>query len=388
MQRHHTKSKYKNMKYYVIAGERSGDLHASNLMKAIKQDDPQAEFRFWGGDEMQKVGGTMVKHYRETAFMGFVSVLKNLRKIRGFIKQCKQDVLSYKPDVVVLVDYAGFNLRIAKFAKKQGFPTFFYISPKVWAWNTKRAYGIKANIDRMFVIFPFEREFYQQFDYEVDYVGNPLLDAIANFTPNPDFRAKHGLDDRPIVALLPGSRKQEVKKMLPVMLGNPAAFPEHQFIVAGVNNLPEEMYAEAKAHPQVKIVYEDTYNLLTQAEAAVVTSGTATLETGLFQVPQVVVYKTSTVSYAIAKKLIKVAYISLVNLVANKEAVKELIQKDCNAENVTAELQLIVEGGHKRPQIMQDYADLKELMGETGASARAGKLMVKYLNEMRGVVTG
>ncbi|WP_299455846.1 lipid-A-disaccharide synthase [uncultured Microscilla sp.] len=373
------------MKYYVIAGERSGDLHASNLMKAIQKHDDEAAFRFWGGDEMQKVGGSMVKHYRETAFMGFVSVVKNLGRIRGFMKLCKQDILNYQPDVVVLVDYAGFNLRIAKFAKKHGFNTFFYISPKVWAWNTKRAYKIKANIDRMFVIFPFEQAFYQQFDYEVDYVGNPLLDAIANFTPNPEFRAQHGLDDRPIIALLPGSRKQEVERLLPIMLGNAGAFPSHQLIVAGVNNLPEKLYEEVVHYPEVKIIYEDAYNLLTQAEAAVVTSGTATLETGLFEVPQVVVYKTNAFSFSIAKRLIKVAYISLVNLVLGKEAVKELIQQQCTADNITQELTQLVKGGAKRAKVMQHYTTLKDLMGETGASARAGTLMVKHLKEIKGL---
>jgi lipid-A-disaccharide synthase len=373
------------MKYYVIAGERSGDLHASNLMKAIQKSDAEAEFRFWGGDEMQKVGGTMVKHYRETAFMGFISVLKNLGKIRGFMKLCKQDILSYQPDVVVLVDYAGFNLRIAKFAKKQGFNTFFYISPKVWAWNTKRAYKIKANIDKMFVIFPFEQEFYQQFDYEVDYVGNPLLDAIANFTPTPDFRTRHGLDDRPIIALLPGSRKQEVERLLPIMLGDAQAFPSHQLVVAGVNNLPEKLYVEAINHPQIKIIYEDAYNLLNQAEVAVVTSGTATLETGLFKVPQVVVYKTNPLSFSIAKRLIKVAHISLVNLVLGKEAVRELIQGECTTANVTQELKQIIEGGSKRPTVMADYDVLQKVMGTKGASARAGTLMVKYLREIKGL---
>lgn len=373
------------MKYYVIAGERSGDLHASNLMKAIQKSDAEAEFRFWGGDEMQKVGGSMVKHYRETAFMGFISVLKNLGKIRGFMKLCKQDILSYQPDVVVLVDYAGFNLRIAKFAKRHGFNTFFYISPKVWAWNTKRAYKIKENIDKMFVIFPFEQEFYQQFDYEVDYVGNPLLDAIANFTPNPDFRTQHGLDNRPIIALLPGSRKQEVERLLPIMLGNAQAFPSHQLVVAGVNNLPQKLYTEAIDHPQIKIIYEDAYNLLNQAEVAVVTSGTATLETGLFKIPQVVVYKTNPLSFSIAKRLIKVAHISLVNLVLGKEAVRELIQSECTTTNMTQELKQIVVDGTKRPAVMADYEILQNLMGNKGASTRAGTLMVKYLKEIKGL---
>lgn len=374
-------TQYFIMKYYVIAGERSGDLHASNLMKAILENDPEADFRFWGGDAMQQVGGTMVKHYQDTAFMGFMTVLKNLRKIRGFIKLCKKDILEYQPDVVVLVDYAGFNLRIAKFAKQHNLSTFFYISPKVWAWNTKRAYKIKAIIDRMFVIFPFEKDFYKKFDYEVDYVGNPLLDAIADFKPQADFRQKHGLDDRPIVALLPGSRKQEVEKLLPVMVESTEAFPNHQFVIAGVNNLPDALYEVAQNKPQVKIIYENTYDLLTQAEAAIVTSGTATLETGLFKIPQVVVYKTSPLTYSIAKRLIKTEYISLVNLVAGKEVVKELIQKECNTENVAQELKKLVEGGTDRNKVLNDYDQLQQLMGDTGASHRAGTLMVKYLNQ-------
>ena len=376
-----TTTQYFIMKYYVIAGERSGDLHASNLMKAILENDPEADFRFWGGDAMQQVGGTMIKHYQDTAFMGFMTVLKNLRKIRGFIKLCKKDILEYQPDVVVLVDYAGFNLRIAKFAKQHNLSTFFYISPKVWAWNTKRAYKIKAIIDRMFVIFPFEKGFYKKFDYEVDYVGNPLLDAIADFKPNADFRQKHDLDNRPIIALLPGSRKQEVEKLLPVMVDSTEAFPNHQFVIAGVNNLPDALYEVAQNKPQVKIIYENTYDLLTQAEAAIVTSGTATLETGLFKIPQVVVYKTSPLTYSIAKRLIKTDYISLVNLVAGKEVVKELIQKECNAEMVARELKKLIDGGADRSKVLDDYDQLQQLMGETGASHRAGTLMVKYLNQ-------
>lgn len=371
------------MKYYLIAGERSGDLHASNLMKAIQSKDPEATFRFWGGDAMQQVGGTMVKHYRETAFMGIFTVIKNLRKIRGFMKACKQDISEYAPDVVILVDYAGFNLRIAKYAKQKGFPTFFYISPKVWAWNTKRAYKIKKIIDRMFVIFPFEKDFYKNFDYEVDYVGNPLLDAIANFTPNLNFRAKHHLDARPIVALLPGSRKQEVEKLLPLMLDSVKTLTGYQLVVAGVNNLPDHLYETAKNNPTVHIIYENTYDLLTEAEVAIVTSGTATLETGLFKVPQVVVYKTNPITYAIAKRLIKTQFISLVNLVASKEVVKELIQKECNPENVAAELQKLLVGGSKRAQVSEDYQYLQDLMGDTGASHRAGTLMVQYLQEFK-----
>ncbi len=367
------------MKYYIIAGERSGDLHASNLMKGILENDSLAEFRFWGGDEMQKVGGTLVKHYKDLAFMGFLEVIRNLGTILGFIRFCKKDITAYHPDVVILVDYAGFNMRIAKFTKKNNLKTFYYISPKVWAWNTKRAFNIKKLIDRMFVIFPFEKDFYKKFDYEVDYVGNPLLDAIHNFIPNPDFKKENNLTDLPIVALLPGSRHQEVSKMLSLMLGIKDHFKEYQFVIAAVSNLPKEFYTPYQNIPNVKVVFEQTYDLLSIADLALVTSGTATLETALFEVPQVVCYKTSNFTYQIIKRLIKVKYISLVNLVAQKEVVKELIQKELDAENLTAELIKIQEGKPKNLEIKQGYKEIKLLLGEAGASQRAGKKMVDYL---------
>lgn len=368
------------MKYYLIAGERSGDLHASNLMKEILKEDPKANFRFWGGDKMQAVGGTMVKHYQETAFMGLMTVILNLHKVFGFLRKCQKDITQYQPDVVILVDYAGFNLRIAKFLKKYlSIPSFFYISPKLWAWNTGRARNIKANVDKMFVIFPFEVEFYRQFEYEVDYVGNPLLDSIAQFQPDSDFKLVHQLGEEPIIALLPGSRKQEVKKILSIMLTVYDAFPKYQFVIAGVSNLPRSIYQKFVGLPRVKVVYDKTYNLLTQSEAAIVTSGTATLETALFEIPQVVVYKTSPLTYWAGKQVIKVPYISLVNLILEREVVKELIQKEFNTENLTSELQMIVEGGSKRLQLLEDYQELKNKMGEEGASQKAARLMVGYL---------
>ena len=369
------------MKYYLIAGERSGDLHGSNLIKAIRQHDPKAEFRAWGGEMMQAAGAALVKHYSEMAFMGFWEVAKNLNTISGFLKQCKSDLLTYQPDVLILIDYAGFNMRMARFAKENGIRTFYYISPKVWAWNQSRALKLKRDVDQLFVIFPFEKDFFKRFDYDVDYVGNPLFDAIADFTPNPDFIVQHKLDpQKPIIALLPGSRRQEVEQMLTLMTSTKPQFPDCQYVIAGVSNLPDDLY-EPFEKEGIKRVTDDTYNLLSVATAALVTSGTATLETALFEVPQVVCYKTGTLSYMIAKQLIRVPYISLVNLVAQKEAVKELIQHELNAQNLTQELRSVLPGGARRETQLQDYRQVKALLGEKGASEKAGELMVKYLRE-------
>jgi lipid-A-disaccharide synthase len=367
------------MKYYLIAGERSGDLHASNLIKAIRAEDPQAECRAWGGDMMQAAGATLVKHYRELAYMGFLEVALNLHKILGFITQCKQDILAWKPDVVILVDYAGFNMRIAKFAKKQGIKVFYYISPKVWAWNQSRAYKIKANVDHLFVIFPFETDFFKNYEYEVDYVGNPLLDAIAAFQPDPDFRLKNNLEEKLIIALLPGSREQEVKNMLEIMLGVMPTFSQYEFVIAGVSNLPLSFYEKFTRLPHVSLVVDQTYDLLSHATAALVASGTATLETALFEVPQIVCYKTGRVSYMIAKALIQVGYISLVNLIAGKEVVKELIQENFTVYKLVYELKKILPYTSGRKEQMQAYKEIKAMMGGPGASQRAGSLMVKYL---------
>ena len=367
------------MNYYLIAGERSGDLHGANLIKGIRASDPAARFRGWGGDLMVAEGMELVTHYQDTAFMGFWEVAKNIGTIRGFLKKAKKDILATRPDALILIDYPGFNLRMAAFAKKRGIRVFYYISPKVWAWNQRRALGIKAHVDRMFVIFPFEVDFYKKYDYPVDYVGNPLMDAIASFTPNPSFRADHQLPDRPIVALLPGSRQQEVVNMLDTMLSVLPSFPDHQFVIAAVRNLPASVYEKYQQLPQVQLVFEATYDLLSVAEAALVTSGTATLETALFNVPEVVCYRTSGLSYAVAKRLIRVPYISLVNLIMEREVVKELIQHDLHTAQLVAQLRAILPGGTQRAQQLRDYAVLHERVGGPGASERAGSLMVRYL---------
>lgn len=368
------------MKYYLIAGERSGDLHGANLLKGIKENDPEAEFRGWGGDMMQEEGMELVTHYKDTAFMGFLEVALNLHKISGFLNKCRKDILEYMPDTLILIDYPGFNLRIAAFAKKHGLKVFYYISPKVWAWNQKRAWKIKRNVDHMFVIFPFEIDFYKKFDYQVDYVGNPLMDAIKAFRPDPSFKLKNNLDpQKPIIALLPGSRRQEITGMLDLMLTVQPHFPDYQFAIAGVKNLPSSLYEKYLSNGKATIVYEATYDLLSVAEAALVTSGTATLETALLNIPEVVCYKTSGFSYAVAKRLIRVPFISLVNLIMNKEVVTELIQDELNEAMLVRELSFILPGGQKRDVQLNDYARLQELVGGAGASERAGRLMVDYL---------
>jgi lipid-A-disaccharide synthase len=370
------------MKYYLIAGERSGDLHGSNLIKAIKQQDPTAEFRAWGGDMMQAAGAEIVMHYGQMAFMGFVEVLMNLFTILGFISKCKKDILAYQPDVVILIDYAGFNMRIAQFAKQNKIRTFYYISPKVWAWNQNRALKIKRFVDKMFVIFPFEQSFFKKFDYDVDYVGNPLFDAISDFNPNSNFLKDNNINTtKPIIALLPGSRKQEVEEMLKLMLSVKNHFFDYQFVIAGVSNLPKELYQKMIDSTDVYVVFDSAYHLLSVASAALVTSGTATLETALFRVPQVVCYKAGTISYQIAKWLIRVPYISLVNLIADKEVVKELIQNELTTQNLIDELGKIIIDGDKRNTILDSYTQIINIMGKKGASEHAGKLMVQYLTE-------
>lgn len=369
------------MKYYLIAGEKSGDLHASNLMKEILQNDPEAEFRFWGGEEMQKVGGELIHHYSEISFMGFLEVAKNLMTIRRFMNYCKKDILCWKPDVVILVDFSGFNLKIAKYVKPRGTKVFYYISPKVWAWNQSRAKRIRNVVDRMFVIMHFEKAFYKKYDYDVDYVGNPLFDAINQFEPSPTFLEDNQLDaNKKIIAVLPGSRYQEVSAIINTMLTIIPKYDsnEYQFVVAGVEHLPSELYDEAKKLG-VKVIFNQTYDLLTKATSAVVTSGTATLETALFEVPQVVCYRTSPVTYNIIKALIKVRFISLVNLIADKEVVKELIQGDFTTENLEKELGYTL--NEKREKIIQDYKEMKAMIKTEGTSKKAASLMYKYLTE-------
>ncbi len=369
------------MKYYIIAGERSGDLHASNLVKALKELDVEGNFRGIGGDQMQEAGVDLAVHYNQIAVMGFLEVLKNYSRLKRVINETKQDVASYNPDVVLLVDAAGFNLRIAKFAKSLPLKVFYYISPKVWAWNQKRAYKIKRLVDKMFVILPFEKEFYKQFQYHVDYVGNPLFDAIRAFEPNLTFKEQVGMTDQPIIAVLPGSRKQEVLHILDIMLSIIPFFPNHQFVVAAVDNLPKTLYEKVKGIDRVSTVFNRTYDLLSVAEAAVVTSGTASLETALFKVPHVVCYKTSGFTYAIAKSLIKVNFISLVNLIADREVVKELIQGALTTDNLKHSLKSILPEGANRSKVLNGYEEVYEILGDKKASQNTARLVVKYLSE-------
>ena len=367
------------MKYYLIAGERSGDFHAANLMHELRAQDTAADFRFWGGDLMQAEGGELVRHYQDLAIMGFVEAATSVLKFRGYLKQCQQDILAFKPDVLILVDYAGFNLRMAKFAKEHGIKVFYYISPKIWAWNQGRVEKVKAYVDKMFTILPFEGDFYRQFDYKVDYTGNPTADVVAEFQPTPDFHERNRLDrDRPIIAVLPGSRKQEIEEMLHEMIAILPGFQEYQFVVAGVTNLDPNYYKHFHRNG-IRFVFDQTFDLLSHATAALVTSGTATLETALFGVPQIVCYRTSTLSYAIGKMLIKVPYISLVNLIAGRAVVKELIQSDFNARNLLDEMRLLLNDAGYQARILAGYAELREKLGQHQAAKKTAELMVQYL---------
>lgn len=372
------------MKYYIVAGERSGDLHGSNLIKGIRKHDPNAQIRAWGGDMMQDAGAEIIKHYRDLAFMGFFEVVKNLFTILGFLSFCKKDIKNFQPDVVILIDYAGFNMRVAKFAKTIGFRTFYYISPKVWAWNQSRALKIKQFVDKMFVIFPFEKDFFKRYNYEVEYVGNPLFDAIADFTSKEDFRKSARLGQKPIIALLPGSRKQEVEIMLPLMMSQVYEFPDHQFVIGAVSNLPKELYARWQSIFPVKLVIDDAYNLLSVADAALVTSGTATLETALFNVPQVVCYRGGWAAYQVYKRVIRVPFVSLVNLIAGREVVKELLQYELTKENLTEELSKITINQTTRQNQLNGYSEIRKILGEKGASERAGTLMVDEIRNNKG----
>lgn len=359
------------MRYYIIAGEASGDLHGSNLMKAIYKKDPKAEIRFWGGDLMQKVGGTLAKHYKDLAFMGFVEVIQNLGTILKNISFCKKDILSFQPDVLIFIDYPGFNMRIAKWAKQQGIATHYYISPQIWAWKENRIKAIKRDVDFMYVILPFEKEFYEQkHNYPVTFVGHPLIDAIEEFRADneqADFRAKHNLDNRPIIALLPGSRKQEISKLLSEMLSVVNHHPEYQFVIAGAPGQEPSFYQQFIKENNISFVHNETYALLNVAHAALVTSGTATLETALFRVPQVVLYKGNRISYEIAKRIITLKYISLVNLIMDDDVVVELIQNDCNSVRIDEELRKIV-AGENREKLFLKYDKLIRKLGGQRAS--------------------
>lgn len=372
------------MKYYLVAGEASGDLHGSNLMKQLKRLDSNAEFRYWGGDLMQAQGGELVSHYKERAYMGFLEVIMHLRTILGFMKQCKVDIEAWQPDALILIDYPGFNLRIAEFAHEKGIPVHYYISPQVWAWKENRVKKFKRFVDEMYVILPFEKDFYKnRWQYDVHFVGHPLLDALKDYEADDNFKQNNNLDHRPVIALLPGSRKQEITKMLGEMLQVIKDFPNHQFVIAGAPSQSVEFYDSlipATAKDAVKVISNKTYDLLSIAEAALVTSGTATLETALFEVPEVVCYKGSAVSYLIAKQLVKnIKYISLVNLVMDKELVRELIQNEMTVKNIKKELAAIVEGGEKRQAILQGYKELKDKLGNEGASEQTATLIHQSL---------
>ncbi|WP_294244232.1 lipid-A-disaccharide synthase [uncultured Chryseobacterium sp.] len=366
------------MNYYIIAGEASGDLHGSNLMKALYRKDPDAQFRFWGGDLMAAQGGTLVKHYRDLAFMGFLEVAMNLRTILNNIKFCKEDIRKHMPDVLILVDYPGFNLRIARFAKELGIKVVYYISPQLWAWKEGRVEIIKKYVDEMMVILPFEKDFYKKHGVDSHFVGHPLLDAISSLEDlrTEDFKSENGLNEKEIIALLPGSRKQEVEKMLEIMLSVRPYFKEYQFVIAGAPSLTKEFYGKY-VDENVHFVSNKTYDLLRCSKAALVTSGTATLETALLNVPEVVCYRGSKVSYAIAKRLVKnIKYISLVNLIMDREVVKELIQNDLNTGQLAEELKNILET-EKRFQIFRDYELLREKLGGKGASDQAAEVILK-----------
>lgn len=365
------------MKYYVVAGEASGDLHASNLVAQIRQLDAEARFRGWGGDLMEAQGVDLVKHYRDLAFMGFVEVIANLRIILNNISFCKKDIQNYKPDVVVLVDYPGFNLRIAGFAKEQGFRVVYYISPQVWAWKQSRVHQIRKTVDRMLCILPFEQEFYRKFGIETDFVGHPLLDAIASRKEGQQVRQKISGNRQPAIALLPGSRRQEIKVMLPLMLTVVQRLPGYTFMVAAAPGIEESFYHGMIGQHQVELIKEDTYGVLETAVAALVTSGTATLETALFRVPQVVCYKGNKLSFYIARSMVKVPYISLVNLIMDRLVVTELIQDDLVPGRIFQELQRVLPGAMNREQVLDDYDLLKEKLGGIGASTRAAAIVLE-----------
>lgn len=368
-------------KLFIISGEASGDLHGGNLVKELllKED---VEIQAWGGDLMEKAGARVLKHYKELAFMGFWEVITNIRTISKNFKLCKEQILSFKPDAVVFIDYPGFNLRMAKFCKEQGIKTLYYISPQVWAWKQNRVKKIKAFVDRMYVILPFEKKFYQQFDYDVAFVGHPLIDAVEDFktralTPD-DFRKKYSFDERPIIALLPGSRNQEIKVKLPIMLSVVNDFKNYQFVIAGAPSKEAEFYQEFLKGSNIALVENDTYNLLNNAYVALVTSGTATLETALFKVPQVVCYKGNSISYHIARRIIKVKYISLVNLIQDQEVVKELIQGELTAENILSELEKIL-SAEGRTRMLNNYESLIRNCGGVGASENVAKLILEEI---------
>jgi lipid-A-disaccharide synthase len=371
------------MKYYLIAGEASGDLHGANLMKELRKTDSEATFRCWGGDLMQEAQGDLVKHYRDLAFMGFLEVVLNLGTILKNIKLCKKDIDAFKPDVIIFIDYPGFNLRIAKWAKEQGYRTHYYISPQIWAWKEGRIKQIKHDVDAMYVILPFEKDFYEKkHHFPVHFVGHPLIDAISDRDQvHPErFKEERGWDERPIIALLPGSRKQEISKMLQVMLSIVEDFKQYQFVIAGAPSQEATFYQPFIQQQNVHLLLNKTYDLLSISEAALVTSGTATLETALYKVPQVVCYKGSRISYEIAKRVIKLKYISLVNLILDRQVVTELIQTEFNSKNLKKELNKILDP-YKRATLFLEYYDLEKKLGGKGASEKTAQLIFEAISK-------
>ena len=373
------------MRYFIIAGEQSGDLHGSNLVSGLFESDNNAEIFCWGGDLMESAGATLLVHYRKLAFMGFTAVIKNLGAIINNLSLCKQHITEYEPDVIIFIDYPGFNLRIAEFAKKAGFKTFWYISPKLWAWNEGRVKKIKKYVDRMYIIFPFEVDFYKKHDISVEYRGNPLVDEtekrISSFPARIDIWKYLGIDEKPVIAFLAGSRRHEIELILPEMIKIVRHFPGFQFVLAGVKNVPDELYHNIIGDAPVRLIKEKTYEILYAAQAALVTSGTATLEAALTGTPQVVCYKGDFFSMLIAWMVIKVKYISLVNLIMDFEVIKELVQYNLKEKNLLTELNAVLPGGVKREKILSDYEVLKVKLGPAGASGRiAGKMVM----ELRG----
>jgi lipid-A-disaccharide synthase len=370
------------MRYYLIAGEASGDLHASNLIKELALQDPAATFRCWGGDLMERQGAVLVKHYRDLAYMGLLEVVTHLPAILKNFRICEKDLLACHPDVLILVDYPGFNLRMAKFAKQHGIRVFYYISPQLWAWHSSRVKSIKKWVDKMFVILPFEQAFYARYNYKVDFQGHPLLDVINDEMKAPDrkeFLDVNSLPDLPVIALLPGSRKMEIEKMLKIMISVRSSFPDYQFLIAGAPSIRSDFYADIIKETDIRLIANQTYHLLFHAEAALVTSGTATLETALIGIPQVVCYRGNWLSYLIARRLVHVKYISLVNLICGKMVVPELIQKELNRQNLVNMLNSILTPGAGRDTIKEGYHELKRQLGGRGASARVARLMIQYL---------
>jgi lipid-A-disaccharide synthase len=368
------------LKLYIIAGEASGDLHGSNLIKALREQQADLEIRSWGGDLMQKQGAHLVKHYRDLAFMGFYEVVLNLRTILGNIQFCKEDIAAYQPDALILIDYPGFNLRIAKWAHERGIPVLYYIAPQVWAWKENRIHAMKKHIEHLFVVLPFEKAYFEQRHMPVTFVGHPLLDQVSHSTETKaEFQQRNSLSNKPIIALLPGSRKQEIKTMLPIMLEMTTHFPQYQFLVAGAPSHNESFYRSIARDNAMTVLFGQTSEILRHADAGLITSGTATLEAGIYKVPQVVCYKGSSISYAIAKRLVKIKYISLVNLILDKPAVVELIQNDLNEQRLKSELASLLNAGDRRNEIQRNYEQLHSLLGGPGASKRTAIAMLKIL---------